>query len=79
MNERVKELIEQATTRQVVSGSDVFTTPPVYFDKEKFAELIVRECIDQAHGVADLRGTNDDMIYGADTAAVRIAKHFGVK
>ncbi len=79
MNERVKELIEQATTRQVVSGSDVFTTPPVYFDKEKFAELIVRGCIDQAHGVADLRGTNDDMIYGADTAAVRIAKHFGVK
>jgi hypothetical protein len=40
--------------------------------------LIVQECIEQAHSVADLRGVNDDMIYGADTAAARIAKHFGV-
>ena len=46
---------------------------------EKFAELIVRECINQAHSVGDLRGANDDMIYGADTAAVKISKHFGVE
>jgi len=45
----------------------------------EFAESIIRECIKQAHGVADLRGVNDDMIYGADTAAVRISKHFGVQ
>jgi hypothetical protein len=41
--------------------------------------LIIRECVNQAHGVADLRGANDDMIYGADTAAVRIHRFFGVE
>jgi hypothetical protein len=40
MNERIKELIEQATTIEygVDNGFDRVT-----FDKEKFAELIVRE------------------------------------
>ena len=62
---------------------------PEQFDEEimgygvpwenKFAEMIVRECINQAHSVGDLRGANDDMIYGADTAAVKISKHFGVE
>ena len=67
MNERIKELAEQVygsqATEQVI----------------KFAELIVRECINQAHSVGNLRGANDDMIYGADTAAVKISKHFGVE
>jgi hypothetical protein len=36
MNERIKELIKQATTEE----HDGF----LYFDKKKFAELIVREC-----------------------------------
>ena len=44
MNERIKELIEQATTTEygVDNGFDRVT-----FDKEKFAELIVREVLDQ--------------------------------
>jgi hypothetical protein len=49
-----------------------------HLNADKFAMLIVQECIEQAHSVADSRGVNDDMIYGADTAAARIAKHFGV-
>jgi hypothetical protein len=36
MNERIKQLAEQATTEE----HDGFR----YFDKAKFAELIVREC-----------------------------------
>ena len=44
-----------------------------------FAELIIRECIKQAHDVANLRGVNDDMIHGADTATVKISKHFRVE
>ena len=42
MNERIQELIKQATTIEygVDNGFDLET-----FDKEKFAELIVRECI----------------------------------
>jgi hypothetical protein len=45
MNERIKELAEQATTRvdAVPNESMAYT----YFDTEKFAELIVRECMRQ--------------------------------
>ena len=66
MNERIKELALQ------VYGSAATA------QEIKFAELIIRECINRAHEVGTLRGSNDDMIYGADVAAGRIAKHFGV-
>ena len=56
MNERIKELIKQATTEE----HDGF----LYFDKKKFAELIVREC---ASLVAD------------DDNAFDVLKHFGVE
>ena len=41
MNERIKELAERATKHYpAIESSGEFWT----FDKEKFAELIVREC-----------------------------------
>ena len=42
MSEKVKQLAEQAT-RNVESANSYHST---VFDKEKFAELIVQECID---------------------------------
>ena len=64
MNERIKQLAEQATT--IEYGADR-GFDRVTFDKEKFAELIVRECADIA----------------ADQSAIRpeyrIRKHFGVE
>ena len=42
MNERIKELIEQATSTQGPTPYNPLTFE--VFDKEKFAELIVREC-----------------------------------
>jgi hypothetical protein len=59
MNKRIKELIEQATTEE----HDGF----MYFDKKKFAELIVRECAEVSE--------NDT----ADRIARQIKKHFGVE
>jgi hypothetical protein len=45
MNERIKQLAEQATN----DVKDEFGHwINIEFDKEKFAELIVRECIDTA-------------------------------
>ena len=41
MNERIKELAEQATTYIDPSANDGVCWD---FDKEKFAELIIREC-----------------------------------
>lgn len=55
MNERIRELIEKATIRGEVylPGNDGHPTPTVYFDKEKFAELIVRMCADYADMAQD--------------------------
>jgi hypothetical protein len=66
MNARIKELIEKATIRgeEYLPGNDGHPTPTFYFDKEKFAELIVREC---AGLVVD------------DDNAFDILKHFGVE
>lgn len=42
MNQRIRELIEQA---MVLAEPDGLSVREI-FDKEKFAELIVQECID---------------------------------
>lgn len=60
MNERIRELVEQAT-EYMQHG---FTTQETYFDKEKFAELIVKECLNTLHN------------NGYDDAAVELQKHF---
>jgi hypothetical protein len=46
MNERIRELIEECTDRHFSECVGGFET----FDKEKFAELIVRECDRYAKG-----------------------------
>jgi hypothetical protein len=56
MNKRIRELAEQAETKEIGY---------YFFDREKFAELIVRECID----VAFDRGDNVDYL----------KEHFGVE
>jgi len=45
------------------------------FSKEKFAELIVRECLDQCYN----RGMNDELYAGQLKAAAYIEEHFGVE
>ena len=76
MNERIKELAEQAGMQHKVMlddssrDIDVFVTKyngsvPSLQNWEKFAELIVKECI-------NLCNSEDD-------SWVKIAKHFGVE
>jgi hypothetical protein len=44
MNERIRQLMEQATTFEVICGRGFDTTQYTeHFSKEKFAELIVKE------------------------------------
>jgi hypothetical protein len=66
MNERIQAFIDQCTSpNQLVmtaQGKQILTEK---FDKEKFAELIVRECIDVAHS------EGDDVAY--------LAQYFGVE
>ena len=68
MNERIIELAKQAQLEHCVS----------HVRLEDFANRIIMECINVAHSVSELRGVNEDMVYGADTAALKISKHFGV-
>lgn len=81
MNKRIQELAEQArshaTTRHPVSNVVLSVNSEKF--EEKFAQLIVEECIKQARSVSELRGVTDDMIYGADTAVLKIMNHFGVE
>jgi hypothetical protein len=72
MNELIKQLAEQATTEE----HDGFR----YLDKQKFAELIVRECA----RVAIEKQTENDInnIVSKNPAkdfAYALIKHFGVE
>jgi hypothetical protein len=69
MNERIQALAEQATTEE----ADGFK----YFDKEKFAELIVRECVAICE---DTEGDpSADSRWGRRCCALEIREHFGVE
>ena len=61
MNERIQKLIEQATSTQGPTPYNPLTFE--VFDKEKFAELIVREC----------------RPWLADDAFEEVKRHFGVE
>lgn len=70
MNERIKELIEECTDRHFSECVGGFET----FDKQKFAELIVRECA----GVCEqYRGT--EWGKAAECVSDSIREHFEVE
>ena len=75
MNERIKQLWEDNDTIEVCypeQGSPVSVSATTL---EKFAELIVRECLDI------LDDEDDGELAGRSVriAAIRIKKHFGVE
>ena len=87
MNERIKELAEQAwdDTKEKF-GSFVDDGGEVDFTflhewTEKFAELIVRECVEVCGSVAAVRaGYHDaDGRDTADSCGDQIKEHFGVE
>ena len=71
MNERIRLLAEQAGFR---SNPDIYDRNQS-FDMEKFAQLIVRECLNQCYN----RGMNDELYAGQLKAALYIEQHFGVE
>jgi hypothetical protein len=70
MNEKIKELIKQAT---VFEYDELFNLERDRFDKEKFAELIVKECIE----VVEKQKVK--MSYGPTFVIQDIKEHFGVE
>lgn len=75
MNERIKELIEECTDRHFSECIGGFET----FDKEKFAELIVRECVRVMYDNAIERNVPPDINQTPTHYAVAVLEHFGVK
>ena len=71
MNERIKELIEQATSATYYNAVTGVTSET--FDKEKFAELIVQECADVL-----LKWKGEPFPFDEDLAVSLIKEHFGV-
>jgi hypothetical protein len=78
MNERIQELILRSTDIVDVYNPDTgITHYREFFDKEKFAELIVQECMNAVcdPGTTYLESmTESSAMY---TARERIRKHFG--
>ena len=68
MNERIKQLAEQAGWGKGETHDDCIQCSP--FDKEKFAELIVRECAKSA----DIADENKCEWIGGN-----VLTHFGVE
>jgi hypothetical protein len=70
MNERIRELAEQATdTVEIVNPDTGITHHREFFDKEKFAQLIVRECL------SNMEDCGGDL----DFAIWKTKKDFGVE
>ena len=77
MNERIKELVEQCTEVDSVGIDETFY---YRYDLEKFAELIVRECIGI---VAKRKNQAIDDSWNVDEAMsmaeMDLLEHFGVE
>ena len=68
MSKRIKELAQQATTTIEATEN---SGEGWIFNKEKFAELIIQECV----GIVE----NQGKFSRYDTLAKKIKEHFGVK
>ena len=70
MNERIKELAEQANVLEIE-----------HYDNEselqKFAELIIRDCIQAIQN--ESKDSSDELEYGLRIAEGAILDHFGVE
>ena len=79
MNKRIRLLAEQAGLRftQLMSNPMVPVVDGKETDLEKFAELIVRECIEQA-SIGNGHG-NNQWDRALTFAAKNIKEHFGVE
>ena len=77
MNERIKELAEQAGWGKGETQDDCMACST--FDPEKFADLIVRECVTVMYDDAIERKVPPDINQTPTHYAVAVLEHFGVE
>ena len=80
MNEQVKKFIEQAGAEELGTGSDLYGGPFIGAIRmdflEKFAELIIRECIEQID--INNYSSGDEWDAAMTCASNVIKEHFGL-
>jgi len=72
MNKRIQQLLEQAT---IIGEPGYPDSKFEYFDKEKFAELLVKECAQVCRDQPNIYAMKLDR----DNCAIAIEEHFGVE
>ena len=72
MNQRIKELVEKSYIYDKQNDSS-------FFNKEKFAELIVRECMNIARNVGNISEPDDWALDRCYEIEQRIQDRFGVE
>ena len=77
MNERIRELINEATSFKEGLTEGLYDIE--IFDKEKFAELIVQECAQACINIGNDYEIKSAGQYQAELFAFAIKKHFGVE
>ncbi len=68
MNQKIKELIEQAKFREEYYPGGSTVEYRTYINQEKFAELIIQECL-------HVMGKYNSVVYAGDG----IKEHFGIE
>ncbi len=71
MNERIKELVEKSFIYDKQNDSS-------FFNKEKFAELIVRECIGVVEGGSFIHDQAPTALFAKECSGA-IKRYFGVE
>ncbi len=85
MNERIRELWEESTGATI--PAEGFYSSASTYNIEKFAELIIRECLNQLQELTPLKISNEEhqkLVDATHIAAVsigvaKIKQHFGVE
>jgi len=72
MNERIRELVEKSYIYDKQNDSS-------FFNKEKFAELIVRECAEVCYLYNAAGGADTAFVYGYKDCGDDIKRNFGVE
>ena len=84
MNERIKELAEQAGMVKILEehaheyGNGMFENTP-YPELEKFAELIIRECMACSIWVGKMNTNLVEPVHTAHAINQRIKQQFGIE
>tara|TARA_R110000822_G_scaffold117563_1_gene249864 strand:+ start:3380 stop:3652 length:273 start_codon:yes stop_codon:yes gene_type:complete len=87
MNERIKQLALAAfqpindIASEGVADFHTFNQPWFQLYNKQFAELIVKECLEQIDKIRDghKADNEDEQALGASWAGLAVARHFGVE